>query len=418
VPPSRTIINSWELLGNSGWNWKAFEPYYAKAYSIPGLQPELKDHLGIGWEIEERRGPIQTSYASKIQDPISKAWIETFKNLGLNMDQDPFSGLPIGAFASLSSIDPATKERSYAATAYYTPAAHRQNLHVLLNCDVQKILLERANYKFRASGVQYLSNGKLLTVSARREIILAAGSIQSPKVLEFSGIGDATLLQAHGIEVNIDNPFVGENLQDHFVCGIGFEAQDHVPTLDDLVRQDPKAIEGAMGEYFTAKSGPMTSVGVASYGYLPMIETLLENGKINLNEWLDGDEPNDIMAPLTKVYRELVRNNLVSKDEASGAFLAVAAQSVVPSDPGKTSLGKVLARFLDANTFHVHEGTTNQPLLCRLRRLSKRPSPRGNSSHSAQCFPSHSPEAVYTAHPPIPIQNRSSIPNFCHILLI
>ncbi|TVY91422.1 Dehydrogenase [Lachnellula willkommii] len=203
------------------------------------------------------------------------------------MAQNPLSGLPTGAIASLSSIGPATKERSYATTAYYTPVAHRQNLHVLPNCDVQRILLERTDDGFRATNVK----GPLLAV-----------------------------------------------------------------------KYSPTAASMILGSSLTKRSS------VASYAYLPMMETVSGNGKISLDEILDGDEPNNSAAPPRKIYRELVNNNLKSKDKASSAFLAVAAQNVVPIDRGKFSCGKSPIQF----GLHRKEGILIKFVL-------------------VQCSPSHSP---------------------------
>jgi choline dehydrogenase-like flavoprotein len=334
VPPSKTTIDSWEHLGNPGWNWNALRPYYAKAFSGPALQPELKRHIGIDWEVNKPTGPIQTSYASGIQDPISKAWVEAFSNIGLNMDRDPFDGSNTGAFAALASIDPATKERSYAATAYYSPVAHRQNLHVSLNSEVQRIILERTASGYCASGVEYKLDGQILTAAARCEIILAAGTIQSPKLLELSGIGNSTLLHSHGIDVKIHNKSVGENLQDHFFCAMGFEAQDLVPTLDSLVRQDPQAIKAAMGQYMATKDGPFASVGVDACAYLPLVD-MNGNSKTNLEKLIDGNELTEDLSPLTKLYHDAMRQQLVSKYGPSGTYLTLAAQYMIPVDPSK-----------------------------------------------------------------------------------
>lgn len=143
MPPSKTVIDAWEKLGNPGWNWDSLKPYYAKAYSLQPLEPDVNDHLGIDWTSvggTATSGPIQTSYTGQLGDPIPKAWIDTFKALGYHMNGDPFAGTPMGAFSCLASIDPATKERSYAATAYYLPVMARQNLHILTSSTVEKIL--------------------------------------------------------------------------------------------------------------------------------------------------------------------------------------------------------------------------------------------------------------------------------------
>ena len=116
----------------------------------------------------------------------------------------------MGSFSCLASIDSESK-RSYSASAYYKPVEFRQNLHVLTNSHVEKILFDKSNPP-KAIGVQY-SLEALKEASARKEVILAAGVLQSPKILELSGVGGVELLRKHGIDVVMDLPGVGQNLQ-------------------------------------------------------------------------------------------------------------------------------------------------------------------------------------------------------------
>ena len=352
------------------------KPYYTKVYSLKPLQSELKEHLGIDWMKEDNdapSGPIQLSYPGSLGDLIPKSWIETFKRLGYHMTEDPFSGKPMGAFSCLASISLDTKERSYATTAYYAPVAERKNLHLLTGLSVDKILTKQHLSKLYATGVQFQRNGDIVTVKARKEVILAAGCFQSPKILETSGIGAAELLRSHKIDIKIDNPYVGENLQDHLVCGIGFEAEDRVTTLDDLLRQDPKAIEAAMAEYLHNKTGPLTSIGLASYAYLPVIEFLSKDGQSMLSKLLDSCAARNTESanPAADLYHNIAKSILESKDEASGGFLAVAAQTVPPADPdfkdsplgpvpGKfITLGAMLSQPLSRGSVHIMSSNPN-----------------------------------------------------------
>ena len=339
VPPSKTTINAWEKLGNSGWNWDVLKPYYTKAHSLRVQQPALNEHLGINWVSDSETapsGPIQTSYVGTQEDPIPKAWQDTFKSLGLHVTQDPFSGEAMGAFSCLASVDQDTKERSYAATAYYVPASQRSNLKLRTGLTVDKIIFDDAE-KPCAIGVQYSLDDKQVTVKARKEVILAAGTIQSPKILEVSGIGASELLKSHGMKVRVDNPKVGENLQDHLVCGIAFEAKDNVPTLDDLVRQDPKAIESAMQQYMTTKTGPLITIGLSSYAYLPVFDLLHQKDRLALQTLLDSHAPAAKQATSSsELYYGISRALLESKDQGCSSFLTVACQTVPPVDPDST----------------------------------------------------------------------------------
>ena len=102
--------------------------------------------------------------------------------------------------------------RCDAATAFLTPARQRANLTVVTGAHVSQVLQDKG----RAVGVEWMQGGTRQSARADGEVILAAGALQSPQLLQLSGIGPAQLLRQHGIAVNVDAPDVGENLQDHY----------------------------------------------------------------------------------------------------------------------------------------------------------------------------------------------------------
>jgi choline dehydrogenase len=142
--------------------------------------------------------------------------------LGLLAKSDPRDGLALGGYTNLLNLDLKGRKRSYAATEYYLPVKERTNLKVLTGALVEKIILEKSKKKggdILATGVKY-SNGAV--ANARKEVILCAGSIGSPQILELSGIGNKDVLEKNGIEVLVENDNVGENLQDHVYVPIRF----------------------------------------------------------------------------------------------------------------------------------------------------------------------------------------------------
>ncbi|PVH88171.1 GMC oxidoreductase [Cadophora sp. DSE1049] len=343
VPPSKTIIDAWVRLGNLGWDWNIMKPYYAKMHSVQKVTPEMSERMGIGLgEGCECSGPIQTSYSPNYGGPVPQPWNKTFENAGYKMTGDPFHGSGSGAFQMLASIDPVTHERSYAVTAYYAPIAARKNLHVLTECTVENITFKKEGSDYEATGIQFIQDGQAITANASREVILAAGTLQSPKILELSGIGDSKLLNSLGIEVLVDNPHVGENLQDHIWCGIGFEAKDDIPTLDALKRQEPDAMAAAMAEYASTKTGPLASLGLSSFAYLPLLHTA---GQATLKELLDGKigQSSSSNHPASQDYYDIARSILEDNNDASIAMLSAATQIAGARD---YSLGNVLGKFI------------------------------------------------------------------------
>jgi hypothetical protein len=128
VSPAKGLIDAWETLGNEGWNWDVLKDYFARPYTSPSVDRALKHTLGIeGWTASNdgARGPIQTFFSGDSSHPIRRTWAETFKTSGYQMTHDPFLNASVGGFSALASIDPITKERSYAVTAYYNPIESR-----------------------------------------------------------------------------------------------------------------------------------------------------------------------------------------------------------------------------------------------------------------------------------------------------
>lgn len=119
VPPTKANFDAWETLGNEGWDWDMLQKNVTKTYTYPSVEEKLEAALGIdGWAAknEAAKGPIQTSFPKVA---VHEAWANTMKALGYSMANDPFLGTASGSFSNLLSIDPATKEKSYSASAYY-----------------------------------------------------------------------------------------------------------------------------------------------------------------------------------------------------------------------------------------------------------------------------------------------------------
>jgi choline dehydrogenase-like flavoprotein len=361
VPPSKDVMDGWEKLGNPGWNWDTIKPYFQKIFSVPELSPEVKKYLGISWPDDETlNGPIKTSYPCQLEDPLMSAWNKTFENIGYQMTQDPFSGVGVGSFPSLSTVDPSTKERSYSATAYYKSAADRKNLHVLTGAVVEKIVFRKTESNFEAVGVQFKQREIKSTAKARREVILAAGALQSPKLLELSGIGNATILNRHGIEVLIDNPNVGENLQDHVVSRIGLVGFGKAEDAQDL-----EPIDATMARTERTGAGSFHLIGCPSYAYLPVMNLLNSEGEATLKSLLDSNAPQgpDQCNPQSQLYYDLARYSLESKEESSAAYLTSVFQNT-PTDERVVLVGVMLSQPLSRGNVHITSSTpTCAPLI-------------------------------------------------------
>lgn len=335
VPPTKGLIDTWEALGNEGWNGDTLQKYIKRAYSSPTVDQDTQKALAIdGWAAEDvpPKGPILTSFNNPLSPSIQEAWAATFKNLGLRKSKDPFIEASVGSFTQLNSITPHTKERSNATTAYYNPIKDRDNLVVITGALVEKILFDtQSSRDTKANVVQYRHNGEVKTVTATKEVILAAGAIQSPKILELSGIGNSELLKKHGIDVVKDLPGVGENLQDHLVCGIHYRAVESLETLDALVRQEPEAIGQAMQEYASTRSGPLAGMGIEAYAYLPVMDHGSSPGRERLRNVIRENRPPETDHTAQAMY-SIASKALLDQSAPSAAYMAFRAQSVLPVD--------------------------------------------------------------------------------------
>lgn len=140
VPPAKRVIDSWETLGNEGWNWNDLKTHFSKTYTSPTVDKGTEKALGIdGWagKNDAAKGPIQTSFSADISHPVREAWAGSFKHSSHYMPEDPFLNWSVGSFSCLATIDPVKNERSYSANAYYNPVKGRANLKVLTNDHVE-----------------------------------------------------------------------------------------------------------------------------------------------------------------------------------------------------------------------------------------------------------------------------------------
>lgn len=275
--PSRATFDAWEALGNDGWGWDSMAEYLRRFHTYTPPTPAVKEK--VRYECDEtlqgKNGPVQVSFADEYT-PFHEAWVPIFEVNGFKLTGDPLSGTATGAFTSGASIHPVSKERSHAGVAYYSPeVAARPNLKVVTEAVVDKIELEKdASGEVVATGVWFTTNdGQRSLVKATKEVVLATGAFKTPQLLELSGIGGRSLLDSHGIDVFIDNPNVGENLQDHGLIPFGWEVADGLVSGD--VIKNPEVAADAMKAYMTARAGPMGQAPFVS-SFIPLILSTAE----------------------------------------------------------------------------------------------------------------------------------------------
>ncbi|EIW85831.1 alcohol oxidase [Coniophora puteana RWD-64-598 SS2] len=220
--PSRVEMDFVEKLGNPGWNWESFMHYSKQSETLALHDKDLAERYFSRAEINLHgsNGPIQKLFPPSC-DFTFLPFCQSLRNLGVQPNYEASHGVTVGFQTVISCIDTSgpTPTRSYAASAYLLPNSGRRNLFVLAGAQVSKIQLEDGpGGSKRAVGVEFYFNDQLKKLDRiRKEVIISAGSFQTPQILELSGIGNPNIISKHGIGTMVDLPGVGENLQDH-IC--------------------------------------------------------------------------------------------------------------------------------------------------------------------------------------------------------
>jgi choline dehydrogenase-like flavoprotein len=213
--------NAWKDLGNPGWDWPAMIAAMERAETFTP-SPNYGS-AGVG-----SSGPIKSAI-NRFIPAQQESWIPTMNSLGVPLNLESLGGNPIGVMYQPSNVDSTTWSRSYAANGYLPKAG--SNLQILTGKRVVKINFKRSGRSQVATGVT-LQDGTV--IQAYEEVVLSAGAIQSPGLLELSGIGQASVLSAAGVTQLIDLPGVGENLQDHIRIQSSFQLKDNYTSFDIL----------------------------------------------------------------------------------------------------------------------------------------------------------------------------------------
>ncbi len=199
-------FDHWAQLGNRGWSWEALLPFFRKAENWEGKADE----------VHGKGGPLFTAKTADMP-LLCRAAIEAGQQIGLEYRKD-VNNLPHGAGDGIGWVQQTRsgRRRASAARSYLRPAMQRPNLRVVTNALVHRVLFNGT----RAIGVEYSRGGAVERVDAEGEVILSAGAIGSPQILQISGVGDSEHLGRVGIPVHHRLPGVGRNLQDHYLARV------------------------------------------------------------------------------------------------------------------------------------------------------------------------------------------------------
>jgi choline dehydrogenase len=251
----------WRSAGNPGWGWQDVLPYFRK----------LEDHAWGASEYHGAGGPVHVHDPADTVHPLCKTFLAACAQAGIAITGD-FNGA-VAEGAGLWQVTIRNGVRVSSASAYLRPARRRPNLELTTGARAARVLFTGAT----ATGVEYLRGGSRLTATARREVLLTAGAIGSPQLLELSGIGDPGLLRRLGILPVAALPAVGGGLQDH-VC-VSYIYRSKVPTLNDELGPFLGKARAAL-RYALRRDGPL-SMSVNQAG--AFVRSRPELGRPNLH---------------------------------------------------------------------------------------------------------------------------------------
>ena len=222
-----------------GWSWTDVAPVFKR----------MENWLGAANPDRGSDGPLTVRDIADDAHPLCANYLTAAEQAGFAYNPDYNSGQMEGA--ALYQITTKNGLRASAARAYITPIQHRSNLTIALRAHAQKLCFEGR----KVTGVRYLQKGQVRTAHARAEVILCSGAINSPQLLQLSGIGPGALLQAHDIPVVQDMPQVGRNLKDHLGADLHYRSK--VQTLNQVLRPLSGKIRVAL-QYLFTRSGPLS----------------------------------------------------------------------------------------------------------------------------------------------------------------
>ena len=231
--------DGWRQLGCEGWGWDDVRPYFLKA----------EHQERGGGDLHATGGPLNVS---DVTDPhtVSDAVVEACVEAGIPRNPDINGAEQEGVCYYQLTVK--NGQRCSSAVAYLHPAMGRANLRVETNALTARVLFEGR----KAVGVEYRQNGERKVARAAREVILSGGAVNSPQLLQLSGVGPAELLKGLGIAVVADLPGVGENLQDHYMIPATWRLRAGTPSVNEMSKG--ARLAGEVVKYVFQRRGLLT----------------------------------------------------------------------------------------------------------------------------------------------------------------
>ncbi|KIM35567.1 GMC oxidoreductase [Hebeloma cylindrosporum] len=271
VRGSTAEYDAWEKLGNPGWNWNTINEHIKSIESFTPAPPEIAQEFGSEDAGHGTQGPINVTFSNYYApNSVIPAFRKTMQSLGVAGNKAASAGSNLGVYEVPTAVDHTNRTRSYVVNGFLEPNKNRQNLVINTGALVTNINFASGS-PLLATGVQYIQNNvtKILKVKPSGKVILAAGTYQTPKILQLSGIGNATLLKSLNIEARNNLPGVGQNLQDHVgVLGV-WEINPAVGQSYDAILTNATFATEQWASYLANRTGVYASVPGSTVVFMP-----------------------------------------------------------------------------------------------------------------------------------------------------
>ncbi|KAM7223034.1 pyranose dehydrogenase 3 [Rhypophila decipiens] len=276
---SKADYDAWEELGNLGWGWRGLYPYFRKGTTFDPPTPAAVSQWNITWLPEAfGHGPLHLKIPSFQYPDIATFWRALRNQPGVAAPRGANVGNGPGAYWTPSTIDGRTETRATARSAYYDPVyAQRPNLHLVTGQTATEILFRPTSQgDLTAKGIRIVSRADNQTrnVYAKKEVILAAGAVMTPHLLQVSGIGPASVLGAANITVKKDLAGVGANYQDHATTMTRYSLSNQSFPNPDTIFLNATYNATVWAEYLSNKTGPIAGASATTLLLLSLPQLL------------------------------------------------------------------------------------------------------------------------------------------------
>ncbi|KAF9456272.1 mala s 12 allergen [Collybia nuda] len=367
VRPSETEVNEWEGLMSGEdseaakpWGWDQFYESMKRSetFTPPLPDTETGGNGNLTWSASTHgtSGPMQVSYPAFVMSQVND-WIPSLESLGIPALQEPNGGTTLGALVGPSWINPSNWTRSYSKAAYLDPVINRENLAVLVNSTVTRIIFADASSgDLTATGVEFANSadGPRKVVNANREVILAGGVVGSPQILMLSGVGPRDVLEAAGVDVKVELPGVGQHLQDHLTAGVVWESTaetaGNINEAGSDFAKTPKFLSFINAATAWVNLTRLFESGDAAAAF----QTSLSSGLSNFSADLVPSNSPEVVEGYKKI-NDVIVNKILNTD------LAVVELLLATNSPGVVSVQAAIQHPLSQGRLYINTSSAFDP---------------------------------------------------------